>query len=183
MTARPTIRLKAGSSPRWVLSNALTSALLIVVESYTFETSGPAIGMQKCVIGIGFLRAAAIASALTTRTVSCRLPIDHPNNAAGIGIHDGGAVQLAFGGGVLGDVGQPQQIRASRTGLPFGQVFPCCGVDEVAVAAAPTDAPDPGLTYQQLDPLRFTLFAPRPGPAPHISAVTRSCRVTPCESL
>ena len=63
---------------------------------------------------------------------------DRPaDDAAGVDVEDGGAVDPALAGAVLGDVGEPQLVRPVGTELPLHPVLPHrLGGSRVAPAAA-----------------------------------------------
>ncbi len=63
---------------------------------------------------------------------------------------------LPFLGGVFGDVGAPQLVRAVDDEVPVDQVDVGLGVrvaHGAAAASAPVEALDPGLAHQPGDPL------------------------------
>src|SRR5438552_1159945 len=83
------------------------------------------------------------------------LPDSHrpPYYLPGECVHDRGAVQLAPGRGVPGDVGQPQHVRRVGGELPLDQVFLSGGVHRVLPALAPVDALDAVLAHEPPGPL------------------------------
>jgi hypothetical protein len=83
--------------------------------------------------------------------------VDRPaDDPARVGVKDCGAVDLSFIGGVLGDVGHPQLVRAVDDEVAVDQVAVGVGLrvpDGAAAVAAPVEALDPGLAHQAGDPL------------------------------
>jgi hypothetical protein len=73
--------------------------------------------------------------------------------------HHRGAVQLAFAGGMLGDVGQPERVGPVRGEGAPDQVLLGRGVHQVLPAPAAVDALDTGLAHEPLDPLAVDLNA------------------------
>jgi hypothetical protein len=75
-------------------------------------------------------------------------PADHPARA---GVQHDGAVQLAFAGGVLGDVGDPQLIGAGAGELAVDQVAGgCLGSQPTPEPWPAGHAPQAGAAHQQL---------------------------------
>jgi hypothetical protein len=71
-------------------------------------------------------------------------------------VPDDGGIDLAFAGGMLGDVHRPEPVRRRRVERSVDEIIAGLGV-EIPAGAAPTpasvDAGDTGLSHQSLDPL------------------------------
>ena len=104
------------------------------------------------------------------------------HDPAGPYVQDDGAVQPALDGAVLGDVGDPQLVRAVGAELAADQVRVRGGgrvADRAAAVAAPVDPGQPGRAHQALHPLAAAPQVLAEPAARHAPAATRNCPATP----
>ena len=88
--------------------------------------------------------------ALVTSAAVGQASIDQPTTRRGVGIEHDAAVDLAFAGGVLGDVGDPQLVGAGPGKAPVGEVTGDVVWLDMPPFRPPGDAGDPSLAHQHL---------------------------------